>query len=110
MRKTFVAVAAVAGLFAGAVPASAVAHQEYVGGYWSYQHFEQGQAFGSNGALIPQIWMDRATSGNPSRWDGWIGAQRNSFYTQKVPFGNYWWRTCFEGNGGRFHCGSWFHA
>ncbi|MDX8032338.1 hypothetical protein SK803_19155 [Lentzea sp. BCCO 10_0856] len=110
MRKSFIAAIAVAGLLVGAAPASAAEHREYVGGYWSFLYFEQGNAFGSNSSQVPQIWMDRATSSNPTRWDGWIGAAKNSIWTARVPHGDYWWRTCFEGNKGKLHCGSWFHA
>jgi hypothetical protein len=54
--------------------------------------------------------MDRATSPNPTNWDGWIGTVRDAYLTFEVPFENYWWRTCVENYQGEFFCGGWFHA
>lgn len=110
LRTTLISVAAIVALFAGVVPANAVEHRDYVGGYWVKQSFEVGNAIGSNSSVQNWLWMDRATSNNPSTWDGWIGAAKDHYLTARVPHGNYWWRTCYEYKPGSVYCGKWYHA
>lgn len=110
MRKILIAVAAAAGLVVGAAPASATEHKEVIGGvYVTYMAFSQGNAQGSNGAVLPAIWMDRATSNNASSWDGRLGLRTNSNWTGSMRHENYWWRTCFDTQSHKTFCGSWFH-
>ena len=110
MRKVLIAALAAAGFVAGVVPASATEHKEYIGVYWTYMNFSNGNAQGSNGAVLKAIWMDRATSSNPARWDGRIAISYDSNWTGTRPHENYWWRTCFETQSSKVLCGSWFHA
>ncbi|MDX3657136.1 hypothetical protein PV646_07445 [Streptomyces sp. ID05-26A] len=112
MRKVLIAAVAAVGLVMGAVPAAAVEHKEYIGVYWNTISFTYGNAQGGNGGVMRSIWMDRATSSNPARWDGRLGLRREAYLTGIESHGNtYWWRTCFEtpGSNSRVLCGSWFH-
>jgi hypothetical protein len=101
--------AAMAGALATASPAMAGNGQDYVDGDWVNVYFSAGDVMGTTGGVHSRIYLDRATSPNPSRWDGWLASNSNSGNTHWERAGDYWWRTCWTNGDNAFHCGGWYH-
>jgi hypothetical protein len=85
-------------------------HQSYVGSRWLTVNVCSYGAQGWSGYTEDAIYLDRATSSQPSNWTGWLGVGYHTYVTQQINQAGYYWRTCVhETRSGRYYCTGWFN-